>query len=285
VSVGAAILPFIAPLIAEGVKFRTKPLNILVCENLAHAPFILRSYVSGHLTNSSILNQVGFVGATIGRMVPVMPLQQRMDDPTLIAVESFCTLPIDGEALVQPIPELKHTILCSPFAFEEGKKLYIHNMGHALVAYFGFLQNFEFIWQAIGETSINEKVRNAMAATAEALARKYNEDRSRLSSYVDDLLTRFGNKGLGDTVARVGRDPLRKLSPGDRLMGAIDLCREQCTGYSSILSGIAAALRFDMPDDPSSGLLREQLDTHGAAGFLRESCGLSEADAARVMTL
>jgi len=40
-----------------------------------------------------------------------------------------------------------------------------------------------------------------------------------------------------------------------------------------------------MPDDPSASLLQERLDAHGVAGFLRENCGLSETDTARVIAL
>ena len=245
VSVGAAVLPKIASLLAEGLILRTRPLNILVCENLIHAPAVLRDLVSGHLSGLPILEKVGFVGTTIGRMVPVMSPQQRAEDPTIVAVERFCTLPADKDAVIRPVPELLHTVLCSPFAFEEGKKLYIHNMGHALTAYFGALSGYTFIWQAIEDDSIYTPVRNAMMATAQALTRKYDESLPELTAYVDDLLLRFGNKGLGDTIARVGADPLRKLSPGDRLLGAIDLCREQGTDYSVISAGVSAAQRYD----------------------------------------
>jgi len=127
------------------------------------------------------------------------------------------------------------------------------------------------------DDSIRDKVRGAMSATAEALARKYNEDRVKLTEYVEDLLSRFANKGLGDTVARVGGDPLRKLAPGDRLTGAIDLCHEQDIDYNPILSGIAAAMQFDMPGDPSSSQLQERLRECNVIDFLCDYCGLTES--------
>jgi len=285
VSVGAAVLPYIAPIIAEGIALREQPLNILVCENLAHAPDIFRKHISEYISDTKILDRIGFVGTTIGRMVPVMSQQQREENPSLITVEPFCTLPIDADAVVKPSPDLQHTIFCSPFAFEESKKLYIHNMGHALAAYFGFMQGYTFIWQAMDDKSISEKVFNAMSATAEALARKYNEDRCKLNAYVNGLLIRFGNKALGDTVARVGGDPLRKLAPGDRLIGAIELCVELRIGYSPLLYAVAAALRFDVPEDPSASQLQKILRTKGIVDFLCHNCGLSAADAENVQLM
>jgi len=277
VSVGTAVLPHIAPYIACGIKQRDKPFNILVCENLAHAPDVLKDLITEHLDDPLIIDRVGFVGTTIGRMVPVVPPEQRVCDPALIAVEKFCTLPLDADSMIEPIPELQHAVLCSPFAFEVGKKLYIHNMGHALAAYYGFLQDFEFIWQAMEDTAVRSKVHEAMYVTAEALARKYYEDRVKLNEYAEDLLSRFANKGLGDTVARVGGDPMRKLAPGDRLTGAIDLCCEQGVDYLPVASGIAAALHFYVPGDPSSGLLQARLNEDGVFTFLRDYCKLQES--------
>jgi len=278
VSVGASVLPHIAPFIAAGLTKREQPLNILVCENLAHAPEVFRNHVASHLPDSSVIDNVGFVGATIGRMVPVMLPEFRAEDPSRIVVERFCTLPLDADAFVHPVPVLKHAVQCSPFAFEEGKKLYIHNMGHALAAYFGFLRGYEYIWQAIEDKQIYEHVYSAMSATAQALARKYNEDISKLIAYVNDLLSRFANKGLGDTIARVGGDPLRKLAPEDRLVGAVSLCKEQGVDYLPILAGIAAALRFNVPGDFSASRLQARVDEVGATAFLKHDCMLPEAD-------
>jgi len=301
VSVGAAVLPVVAPVIAEGLELRGRsfgeqssgerslggspfcgqPLNILVCENLAHAPEVLRGYVSDSLSDISVLDRVGFVGTTIGRMVPFVSKQERADDPTLIAVEGFCTLPMDADAVILPMPELQHTFMFSPFAFEEQKKLFIHNMGHSLAAYLGALKGYEYIWQVMDDSEVRTLVLEAMKASAEALASKYNEDRSSLSDYVNDLISRFGNKGLGDTVARVGGDPLRKLSPGDRFMGTIDLYKEQGIDYRPVLIGVAAALRFDAPDDPSADLMRQRMAEFGVFAFLRDYCGMVAEDAER----
>lgn len=45
-----------------------------------------------------------------------------------------------------------------------------------------------------------------------------------LMSFSAELIDRFGNRLLGDTVERVGKDTKRKLSENDRLVGAANLC-------------------------------------------------------------
>ncbi|NHB84549.1 hypothetical protein G7085_07810 [Tessaracoccus sp. HDW20] len=70
-------------------------------------------------------------------------------------------------------------------------------------------------------------MRSAMVEAASALSLRYGQALGPLLDHVDDLLARFGNRGLGDTTARVGRDPVRKMQPGDRLLGAYLLCRAE----------------------------------------------------------
>ncbi|MBM3459313.1 MAG: hypothetical protein FJX77_12380 [Armatimonadetes bacterium] len=59
-----------------------------------------------------------------------------------------------------------------------------------------------------------------------------------------DLDLRLRNPQLPDAIARVGRDPLRKLGPEDRLVGAARLCLAEGVPPDPILVGIAAALRY-----------------------------------------
>ncbi|MDP3179377.1 MAG: hypothetical protein Q8M76_15820 [Spirochaetaceae bacterium] len=67
-----------------------------------------------------------------------------------------------------------------------------------------------------------------MSQSAEALAAEYPLalDRAGLARHEEDLLSRFANAALGDTVYRVGRDLPRKLYPADRVLGAA-LLRER----------------------------------------------------------
>lgn len=73
------------------------------------------------------------------------------------------------------------------------------------------------------------RVSEALADVPEALAR-----------HIDDLIARFGNRALGDTVERVGRDPIRKLAPEDRILGAYRLAAEQGSPHSYL--SLAAAV-------------------------------------------
>lgn len=259
-AVGAAILPRIAPVIARGLQLRKeksrtvsdnfRALDIIVCENLMAADRYLHDLVRDELNRlnpqlieQGILTDVGFVETSIGRMVPVT-VRNSTNDVLSIVTEPYCELPVDITAFRGEIPQINHLQPVQAFEYYIQRKLFIHNMSHAVTAYLGKQKKYEFIWQAIYDDSIREIVTGSMAEAAQALARKHLIPLEDIDAFCQDLLVRFENKALGDTVERVGKDVKRKLSPNDRLLGAFSLCIEYDIKPFNILKGIEAALKF-----------------------------------------
>lgn len=281
-AVGVPVLPKIAPLIAAGIEQRYTagsgaPLNIIVCENLLDAGPYLREQVRPHLppTLHGILDShVGFVEASIGRMVPVMTEAQREEDPLLVCVEEYCELPVDKAGFRGPVPLLKYLELRENFGGYVERKLFVHNAGHAAAAYLGYLRGHEFIWQAIEDPKVRAGVEAALAESCAGLVKKHGMDAEGLRAHVTDLLRRFANRRLGDQVDRVARDPVRKLGPRDRLVGAALMCLEQGVVPRHLAFAAAAAIRYDTLADPAAQSIQERLKRDGLNGVLREICGI-----------
>jgi mannitol-1-phosphate 5-dehydrogenase len=230
------------------VLFRSPPLNIIICENLIGAG----KYTAGLLREKLNAGEarymdenVGFVEASVGRMVPVQTPEMRRGALLRVCAEAYGELPVDKDAWKGALPNYPNLKPFSPFEFYIERKLFVHNMGHAAAAYLGFQRGYAYIWEAIGDAEIRETVLRAMTESAVALSRKHGVDFYELYLHVEDLLERFANRKLGDTVARVGRDLKRKLSENDRMLGAARLCAAQGVGNAHILKGLGAALLFD----------------------------------------
>jgi mannitol-1-phosphate 5-dehydrogenase len=133
------------------------------------------------------------------------------------------------------------------------RKLFIHNLGHALCAYFAHLEAPELVytWEAVQHPEVGPATRAGMMESARALIEAYpdefNEQNQR--EHVDDLLQRFENKALGDTIYRVGRDVRRKLGREDRVIGALrfDARWETDAPYTALCA--AAGMRFRAVDE------------------------------------
>lgn len=280
-AVGVNILPEIAAPIARGLRERwnnknMKPLNILICENLLDANHYLKELVQKELEEINYSNfdeLIGFVEASIGRMVPVMTAEMQEGNNLLICVEAYDELPVDKDGFKGEIPEIKNLVPFSPFDYYIHRKLFIHNMGHAITAYLGFLKGYEYMWQAIGDVQIREICYLAMLESARALAREHSIDLLEIMNHVQQLIFRFGNRQLGDTIVRVGRDLQRKLSPNDRLIGALNMCIKNGIDPTYISAGIAAALRFK---DPILNEVTTLLDINEIEVVLENVCCLKK---------
>jgi len=295
-AVGVNVLPHIAPAIAAGIVARfgeagatdAPPLNIIVCENLLNAENILRGEVRKHLPEAllgALESRVGFVEASIGRMVPVMTAEQQAEDPLLVCVEPYCELPVDAAGFRGAIPNIVHLKPMPKFGAYVERKLFMHNMSHAACAYLGHLRGHAEIAEAIRDPQVRERVIAAMNESLEALAAEHGLDRDALYTHRDDLIHRYHNRALGDQIRRVGRDPVRKLGPQDRLIGAALLCLRHKIEPRAIALAAAAAILYHSPDDPGAHALQALRRDQGLPVVLQETCKLpADAPLARLLT-
>ena len=285
-AVGVNVLHKIAPVIAKGIAARMgvgRTLDIILCENQLEADKLMRGWIYEHLDEGQKKwadKNIGLVEASIGRMVPVMTPEQKAENPLLVCVEPYAQLPVDSAAFRGAIPcDLVGLLPYSPFGLYIKRKLFIHNMGHAICAYMGAEKGYEYIWQAVEDRTIYCAAREAMMASAHALAREYGEELMiLLEEHVDDLLFRFKNRTLGDTVARVGGDPVRKIRRDDRLVGAALYCMGFGIAPAPIINGIRSALKYNNTADVSAPALQADLHQKGLEYIIMRYMGLEVKD-------
>lgn len=285
-AVGAGALPHIAAGLAAGLTQRAAagacPLNILLCENLKGAAKIMRGHVADRIAPEAsdyLRDQVGFVDTVIGRMVPMPTPEMRAADVSFIRVEPYKELPVDRSGFVGEIPEIVAMEAHDNFALYTARKLYIHNCGHALLAYLGYLHGYEYGYEAMRDPTVRQFLDGGLRESVAGVAIRFGADPAWLQTNLDDLLARFGNQVLADTIFRLGRDPVRKLSPTDRLVGAANLVQETVGTPQFLAWGIAAALVFAAPEDPVAVALQQRLASEGAATVLHDLCQIDPASA------
>jgi mannitol-1-phosphate 5-dehydrogenase len=96
--------------------------------------------------------------------------------------------------------------------------------------------------------------------------------------FVEDLMVRFENKLLVDSFDRVGRDPKRKLSENDRLVGAFKMVKEEGSVPAHIAVGIAAGYLFDIPSDSAAVEISGYAKEHGLAAALEKYSNITDAE-------
>lgn len=229
VSVGKNALDKIIPVIAEGLKRRhelnpQKPLDIIIAENMRAAGEFIRSGLTQLLPeNYPLDNLVGLVETSIGKMVPIMTDEELKNDPLLIFAEPYNTLILDKLAFKGEIPDVKGISPKENMQAWVDRKAFIHNLGHATAAFIGnfYYPEAKYIFEVLASNKILEATRKTMLQAATILVSYYPDDftLNDLEEHIDDLLSRFQNKALKDTVFRVGTDLPRKLGIDDRFAG------------------------------------------------------------------
>ncbi len=285
-AVGARALEQVAATVAAGVMRRADednrtPLNFIICENLKNAAHIFAQMVKTALPSTYhayLAQYIGFVDTVIARMIPPPSPDQRAANPGLIVAEPYKTLPVAATGFIGPIPDIVGMIPAAQFSFYTDCKLYIHNAGHAVLGYLGYQKGYTYGYEALLNPQIRVTVQGAMTESRQALEKKYHRSPGELTPFVDDLLSRFENKALGDTTFRLGRDPLRKLAPNDRLIGAARTVLAQNITPTHLIQGIVAALYFDAPDDPLAVELQQQQQRVGLKTVLTQHCGVDPTE-------
>ena len=203
-------------------------------------------------------------------MAPGDPLVFVGDPPSAFAVEA--------PALRGPVPRIAGIVPTDHYEAEVQRKLYTYSAGHAACAYLGYLKGYHYIHTAVRDPEIRAAVRAAMAEGQRGVAARHGAALAGTDADLDAILARFANAGLADPIARVGRDPRRKLSANDRLVGAARLAAACGSTPEMLALAVAAALVFCDPAERGCRALHSQVAETGVSGVLEAVCGVGPDD-------
>lgn len=133
-------------------------------------------------------------------------------------------------------------------------KFYLHNAPHCVAAYLGAIMGKHYIHEVMASAEASRIVEGTMMETLQMLKRQGDLPHEFLEWYAEKELARFRCQLLFDPVTRVARDPLRKLEPEGRLLGAAKMCLKFGVTPCNLLKGIVGAMLFDTMKDSGRGL-------------------------------
>ncbi|CAM4513869.1 mannitol-1-phosphate 5-dehydrogenase [Paenibacillus typhae] len=277
-AVGVSILKHIAGVVAEGIKRRVavsdKPLHVIACENAIGGSAQLKELVYAQLDDTARAKadaSVAFPNAAVDRIVPL----QQHEDILKVVVEPFYEWVVDASQMLPgytPVEGVHYVENLEPYI---ERKLFTVNTGHCSAAYLGFLRGYETIQQAMADENLTALVREVLEETGAVLVQKHGFDSAEHSKYIDKILERFRNPALTDEVSRVGRSPIRKLSPNDRLVSPALQAYDRGLSYKALTRSMAGALLFQAADDPEAVELQAAVAELGVEAALTKYTGLA----------
>jgi mannitol-1-phosphate 5-dehydrogenase len=273
-------LPGVAPMLAEAIIYRiksgiTRPLDIFCCENLKNAGSQLERLIFTTVPfqyAQPVQDYVSFNAAVSDRIVSGQ--EQDEEGRYVFTADAtgdviFDRLQLKGD--VEMLPPFKG-LDNFPACIEE--KLYVLNCGHAVCAYLGHRRGYTYIHEAMADEAISRTVVGAMLEAQRALQCKHGRS-LHYSGLINEMLESFRNAALMDTISRVGREPIRKLQPEDRLVGPAKLAYRYGIEPTNLIIGCAAAFEYESPEDPQANELRQYVSDQGVEGAIQTVAQLS----------
>jgi mannitol-1-phosphate 5-dehydrogenase len=262
---------------ALAARRRSRPLDVWLVENEDCAAVLEGSVRAAARDRGLPLPPVGFAGSVA--KVTVARGGWRNGERPVYVGDAARVLLVDRRPLLTKVPALPGVQPTSQYRTRLLEKLYVFNAGHAVCAYLGLLRGHYTIASAAADPYLRPMVVGAMLESCRALLRAHPRLGQDVYGPVGEALNRFGDRDLADPVCRVGRDPVRKLGPRDRLLGPVRLIR-QATGripdYFAL--AVAGALLFRNDRDDQARRLRAMLSRRGVMDVLENVCGLEETD-------
>ncbi|HEV7623908.1 MAG TPA: mannitol-1-phosphate 5-dehydrogenase [Amnibacterium sp.] len=284
-AVGPRVLPFVAPVIARGIQRRIETgddvadgerLAVFACENAINATDGLKALVRAALPEAladSLDATAVFANTAIDRIVPAQDPGAGLD----VTLEPFFEWVIERTPFGGEPPAITGVHWVDDLAPFIERKLFTVNTAHATAAYHGFQRGIHAITDAMTDPAIRAEVEAAIAETRSLLVAKFGLDEAEQRAYGEKILGRLSNPELPDTVERVGRGPLRKLSRAERFIGPASQLAERGMGRDALLRAIRAALAFDVPEDVESVELQAILAREEPDGAVTVITGIEPA--------
>lgn len=280
-AVGPNVLKLIAPVIAKGIDLRTslKPVAVIACENAIGATDTLHGFIRENTSADrveTLSQRAQFANAAIDRIVPNQP----PDNGLNVRIEKFYEWVVEkgpfGHIGHPDINAIHWVDNLEPYI---ERKLFTVNTGHATTAYYGYAAGKKMIAEALADEDIRSTVRNVLKETASLIISKHGIKPDEQMDYVNTIIKRFSNPYLEDSIERVGRAPMRKVSRKERFIGPAAQLAERGEKCDALLGALEKALRFqNVSGDDESVELCKVLKGLPAATATSKLTGLVEGD-------
>lgn len=281
-AIGPNILPYIAELIANGIKLRrenddTRPMDIVACENMIGGTDFLNEKVSAYFDEADRIyvdQYIGFPNAAVDRIVPM----QSHEDPLFVSVEPFSEWVIDQTNVKGTQIQLEGVLYVEDLLPYIERKLFSVNTGHATTAYTGKHFGYETIDQALKDDNVLQQLQAVLAETGALLVEKWGFDPKAHAAYANKIVGRFQNSHISDAITRVARTPIRKLGYDERFIRPIREAKERGLTYDALLSTVAYIFEYNDAGDEQSQELQKMLADQPLGQVIQTVTGLEDTD-------
>ena len=283
-AVGLTALPKIAGPIAKGISARraagcTEYLNVIACENAVRASSHLKALVEQQLNEQDLAyarQYVGFPDCAVDRIIPPVHGVEAAE----VVVEKYHEWDVEKKGFRGPLPEIAGMEPVDDLTAYLERKLFTLNGANVVTGALAYLRGYRTVNEALKDEGIYALVLSLMEECSAMLEKRHGFSPDSMAEYRLSLMKRFMNPYIIDDAVRVVREPLRKLSAGDRLIAPMNYAHSFGIETPHYYRGIAAVLLYDNPEDEQSAQMQEIISDLGVRKALERISGVPAGSAA-----
>ncbi len=277
-SCGLTALPKVAPAIARGIAARkaagvTAVMNVIACENAIRGTSQLKQHILDALPAEDAAyceEYIGFPDAAVDRIIP--PRTDAL--PAEVFVERYHEWDVERAGFKGNPPAVEGMEVVEDLTAYLERKLFTLNGPNAVTAYYAYLKGITTINDAMKDPEIFEVVYGMMEECGAMLVHRHGFTAESMLTYRTGLVERFKNPYIIDNAVRVAREPMRKLSPDDRIIAPMVHAHEFGIATPHYYTGVATALLYCNPDDEQSVELNKMIAEIGVKAALEKVSGV-----------
>ncbi|MGD6811008.1 MAG: bifunctional mannitol-1-phosphate dehydrogenase/phosphatase [Candidatus Bathyarchaeia archaeon] len=171
-------------------------------------------------------DELSKLNVTLFSSEPDMPLYASKGSPLLERLRQIVT--VDD---IKTMQEIKNKLSNGP---------------HAIIAWYSALLGYKTIGQGMGDPRVSKLAEKVIKNEIKpALLLENPNSKQYINSFTQSFLKRC-RASFKDSCSRVGRDPMRKLQAGERVIGAIKLSQKHNLTTKGLEFGAACAIMYSL---------------------------------------
>ncbi len=227
----------------------TKNEDTAICQTISSA-----DYVS---SVTQFANELSKLSVTLFSSEPDMPIYVSKGSPLLEQLRQVVTV-----ENIKSMQKIKNKLSNGP---------------HAIIAWYSALLGYKTIGQGMGDLRVSKLAEDIIKNEIKpALLREDPASKQYINSITSDFLKRC-RASFKDKCTRVGRDPLRKLQRGERIIGTIRLAQKHGLSSRGLEFGAACAIMYSVlsinEKDAESLKIKQLLEQRGSIKDVLTFCG------------
>lgn len=256
---------------------RKKILNWIICENANNPAKKIRDELLQHADSEFerfVNSKLGLIETQVLRTGMLADAKVINKEPLALRMQDWWTLPLDKDAFIGRIPDVKGFVPKTNFSNELVRKLYTFNGTNGPIAYVGWANGYKILHESA--LSYPEFFKEIQEESAFGLVNEFGLDEKEQRDFMALAMKKYTDPTINDQIERNANDSRRKLSKEERLVGPALLCLKYGRKPYAYAKAIAAAYYYNGSNDEGTREVQETVNQHGIETAIKKYSSIDE---------